>query len=236
MNDPCFQTHQAWDVDGFRNAYPELHLTYQRGCGLSIEGTLAFRAVKEGFELLDDEFELRWEVFDGFPKRIPLVYETKGRIPANYHKLENGALCLGSPIRQRMILAQRPTLTGFVELLVVPYLYNRSYFEKHGRLPVGELKHGSPGLIEDYQQLFGVEGNEACLGMLLMLGLKKRLANKKTCPCGSGLRVGKCHNKVLKPFRNLATRRYFQEHGMQIQQQIKSSGERLKSAVGSFTL
>jgi hypothetical protein len=228
VKDPCFQIHQAWNVEAFRNAYPDFRLTYLDGCGMRVEGTLAFSAVKEGYEPIEDEFELRWDVLEGFPKRIPLVFETKGRIPVGYHKLENGALCLGSPIRQRMILADHPTLSGFVEDLVVPYLYNRSYFEKHDCLPVGELEHGSPGLIEDYQQLFGVESGEACLGMLQMLGLKKRNANKKPCPCGSGLRVGKCHNKVLKPFRNLATRRYFQEHGMQIQKQFRSAGERLK--------
>ncbi len=90
---------------------------------MSVEGPLAFRAVKEGYEPIEDVFELRWEVTDGFPNRIPLVFETKGRIPKDYHKLENGALCLGSPIRQRMILADHPTFAGFVEALVVPYLY-----------------------------------------------------------------------------------------------------------------
>jgi hypothetical protein len=228
VNDPCFQTHQAWDVEGFRNAYPELRLTYLGGCGVSIEGTLEFRAVKEGFEQIEDEFDLRWEVFDGFPKRIPLVFEAKGRIPANYHKLETGALCLGSPIRQRMILANCPTLVGFVELLVVPYLYNRSYFEKHDCLPVGELEHGSAGLIEDYQQLFKVEGKEACLGMLQLLGMKKRKANKVPCPCGSGRRVGKCHNGILVPFRELETRRYFREHGLHIQKQLNPVSESSK--------
>ncbi|MEI6178286.1 MAG: hypothetical protein WCS43_15445 [Verrucomicrobiota bacterium] len=110
----------------------------------------------------------------------------------------------------------------------MPYLYKRSYFEKHDCLPAGELEHGSSGLIADYQQLFGVEGSEACLGMIQMLGMKKRNANKKPCPCGSGRCVGKCHNRVLKPFRDLATRRYFQEHGMQTQKQVSCAGGRMK--------
>jgi hypothetical protein len=227
VKDPCFQTHQKWGVDAFRNAYPELRITYVGGCGISVEGTLAFRAVVEGFQEIEDEFELRWVVFDEFPKQIPLVFETKGRIPANYHKLENGALCLGSPIRQRMILAKHPTLSGFVERLVIPYLYNRSYFEKHDCLPVGELEHGSPGLIEDYQKLFKVEDQDSCLTMLQMLGRKKRNANKMPCPCDSGRRLGKCHNKVLNPFRKLETRRYYQEHSRQILNQFEISNKRI---------
>jgi hypothetical protein len=228
VKDPCFQIHLAWDVEAFRNAYPDLRLTYLEGCGIVVEGPLDFRAIKDGFEPIEDVFELRCDVMAGFPKRIPLVFETEGRIPVDYHKLENGALCLGSPVRQRMILADHPTLSGFVEALVVPYLYNRSYFERHGCLPVGELEHGPSGLIEDYQHLFGVVGIEACLGMLQMLGMKKRDANKRPCPCGSGRRVGKCHNRVLKPFRNLATRRYYREHGIQIQKQVSCAGGRSK--------
>lgn len=228
MKDLCQQIHQVWDIEVFRNTYPELRLTYLEDCKICVEGFLGIRAIKDGFEPIEDVFELRWEVRDGFPKRIPLVFETGGRIPSNYHKLENGALCLGSPVRQRMILADNPTLAGFVEELVVPYLYNRSYYEKHSCLPVGELDHGAPGLLEDYRQLFRVDGIEACLGMLRMLGLKKREANKKPCPCGSGRRVGKCHNRVLKPFRGLETRRYFREHEMQIRKQTAPDGGQIK--------
>jgi len=224
VKDPCFQIHQAWEVEAFRDAYPELVLTHLPECGIRVEGSLPFRAVKTGFDLIDDRFEVRWDVTSGFPKSLPLVFETGGRIPSNYHKLENGALCLGSPIRQRLILAEHPTLSGFVEALVVPYLYNRSYFERHDHLPVGALEHGTPGLIEDYQKLFGVQDAEGCIGMLHLLGLKKRAANKKPCPCGSGRRLGRCHNLALIPFRKLATRRYFRNHGMDLQKQMNGAG------------
>ncbi|MES2924491.1 MAG: hypothetical protein V4819_23265 [Verrucomicrobiota bacterium] len=208
--------------------YPELRLTHLAACGIRIEGPLSFRALKPHYQEIEDTFELCWDVISDFPRAIPLVFEVGGRIPANYHKLDNGALCLGSPLRQRLILSTNPTLSGFVEALVIPYLYNRSYIERYQCLPLGELDHGLSGLIRDYQQLFGVVGSDECVRMLQLLGMKKRSANKNPCPCGSGRRVGRCHNRALNPLREIATRRYFRDHGAHLQNQINRSGASAK--------
>jgi len=45
----------------FRDAYPELVLTHLPECGIRVEGSLPFRAVKTGFDLIDDRFEVRWD-------------------------------------------------------------------------------------------------------------------------------------------------------------------------------
>ena len=76
-------------------------------------------------------------------------------------------------------------------------------------MPFNELAHGVRGLLDDYRELFGVSNDDSCIQMLKMLSLKKRVANKLPCPCGSGKRLGICHQKRLNPFREVASRSWF---------------------------
>lgn len=223
MIDPCRHIHRSWKIGPFKEAHPELLLTHLPNCGLCIEGNLSFNAKKTGSDCIEDTYSIRCEVNAGFPREVPKAFETGGRIQAGYHKFTDSSLCLGSPLRQRVILGRAPTLHGFIEVLLVPYLYNHSYFEQHGRLPVGELSHGATGLIEDYEDLFKVTGARPCIEMLSLLGLKKRVANKRPCPCGSGLRLGRCHNRVLNPLRKIDTRNYFRMLQTDLISRIKQS-------------
>lgn len=222
MNDPCRALHERWQLERFLDCHPDLHVSFLPQCGLRIEGDLVFSAASEGFARLEDAFSIRLEVTADFPRSIPRVFEIAERIPKNYHHLSDGSLCLGSPLRQRILMAQAPTLCGFVNLLLIPYLYNRSYFEKHEVLPIGELDHGAPGLVSDYEAIFRVKGVKACIGMLDQLGLHKRHANKRPCPCGSGRRLGRCHNFVLNPLRRMAPRSEFRHQLRILRSQIEA--------------
>jgi hypothetical protein len=102
--------------------------------------------------------------------------------------------------------AESTTLLAFLERCIVPYLYGFSYFERHGVMPFGELEHGRAGLLQDFAALFGVEEDaaEMCVRLAAM---PQRKANRHRCPCGSGLRVGECHNIRLNEIRNGVGRR-----------------------------
>jgi hypothetical protein len=98
-------------------------------------------------------------------------------------------------------MSDSPTLPTFVESCLVPYLYAYSYFERHGRLPFGELGHGNRGILEDYMRILGATSPVVCIDLLHLATMRKRVANKRTCPCGSGLRVGKCHCRQINGLR-----------------------------------
>ncbi|MCK4356750.1 hypothetical protein KAW44_06690, partial [Candidatus Bipolaricaulota bacterium] len=106
-----------------------------------------------------------------------------------------------------------PTLVGFAEECLVPYLYSISHKLQRGAFPFGELEHGKPGVISDYLDLFGLKSRAQVLRVLELLGMKKRLANKKPCPCGCGKRLGACkyHFKMAE-LRELAERSWFRQH------------------------
>jgi hypothetical protein len=152
-------------------------------------------------ETITDVYHIKVTVPVEFPKRFPTVKELGGRIDRKFHRLIDGSFCLGSPTRLRLALVSDPTLVGFIERCLIPYLYGYSYCQLHGHLPFGELDHGHAGLIEDFCRLFGVSTALACVRMLQLTAMKKRVANKRPCPCGSGMRLGRCHHSCLNKLR-----------------------------------
>jgi hypothetical protein len=96
-----------------------------------------------------------------------------------------------------------------VERCVVPYLYRYSYLKTHGEAPFGDLEHGAEGIQEDLRLLLGVDAKSAVLPFVHLVGIRKRHANKRTCPCGSGRRLGRCHNRLANRLRKRLGRYWF---------------------------
>ncbi len=179
-----------------------------------LKGRFAFIACHPDTGEIKDAFDLEIDVPKNFPRELPTVTEVGGRIPPTkpYHVNQyDYSLCLGSPLRLRLLLSAKPSLVGFAETCLVPYLSGISYKLKTGKaLPFGELDHGFPGVFADYQVLFGLKSPEQVLATLRVLGKKKRIANKLPCPCGCRLRLGRCLFRMkLIPFRALANRPWY---------------------------
>ena len=138
-------------------------MKHEIDCGLTLIGEFSFSAKLEGCQEISDSYSIRCSIPARFPEKLPYVYEIGGRISNDFHTFKGGSLCLGAPIRLKLILAEDPTLSGVFKNLILPYLYNHSYKEKFGELPVGDLAHGAPGLVYDYEKLFNAKGASACL-------------------------------------------------------------------------
>jgi len=191
----------TWGVDEALRQHPGLSISPDESAALVLAGTVVLNASAPGLEAISDSYQLSITIPKEFPRAYPRVRDIGHRIPRQYHRLTDGSFCLGSPVRLRLLLADAPTIAGFIDKCVIPYLYGYSYFEKHGRMPFGELAHGERGIIEDYQRLLHVSSIEGCASMLLLIGQKRRLANKQPCSCGSGIRLGRCHNRTANRMR-----------------------------------
>lgn len=180
---------------------------------LSLEGRFDFTARADTYSQVTDSYPLLIRIPPEFPRQLPAVYETGGRIPkgGEYHVNPDGSLCLGSRLRLLWKLSNAPTIVGYAENCVVPYLYSISHKLRYGgALPFGELAHGSPGELADYADLFGLRTGQQARVALSYLGMKKRRANKLPCPCDCGRRLGKCRfNRRLREFRQMAGRSWF---------------------------
>jgi hypothetical protein len=183
------------------------------GAHLVLKGEFKFTATSADYGDITDRFSLRIEVPEEFPKALPRVIETDRRVPRNgdYHVNGDGTLCLGSPLRLLLKVSKAPTLCGFAEKCLVPYLFAVSHkLENGGPMLFDELAHGAPGELQDYVDLFALKRPEQARRALEMLAMKKRRANRLLCPCGCGKRLGRCRfNFKLREFRNLASRTWF---------------------------
>ena len=203
----------------FLRSYPKMAIRPSMGDGLRLIGRFEFVAqhIKEGE--IQDAFTLEIIVPNGFPKALPSVTETGGKIPriGEFHVNQTDwTLCLGSPLSLLLKLSKKPTLDGFAENCIVPYLFAISRkLKSGGALPFGELAHGQAGILTDYAHLFGLKHVDKVKLVLELLGMKKRRANKFQCPCGCRRRLGRCQfNLRLREFRNLASRSWFRNERM----------------------
>ena len=216
---------RRWGVAPLLDAQPGLRLIPTAGESVTVAGRLEFNAGIPGKAQVVDRYEIELSIPKNFPKEIPSVRETGGRIPRSYHKLRDGSLCLASPTKLRLILAESPSILRFVERCLIPYLYRYSYRIQHGVSPFGELEHGSAGIRQDLLPLFGVDREVAVLGFVELAAMKKCHANKKPCPCGSRLRLGRCHNRRVNWLRNRLGRFWFRQVRLQlIQEELPRPG------------
>ena len=201
-------------IDELLRSWSRLRRSPAREPGLvSVQGILAFEVEPKGLAKIDDAYRVRIDIRVDRDDRVPEVFELDGRIPreVNEHVNPGGDFCLGSPLAVRLKLGRQPSLTHFVDQCVVPFLYAASWRRKGGAgWPFNELPHYSPGLLEDYQRLLQVSTPASTGLALAALCVRPRVANKLPCPCGCGLRLGKCsYRQHLASLRPFATRPYF---------------------------
>lgn len=202
----------------FQRRFPQMRLVPSRRNCRMYEGEFRFRASSPEWGPVEDSYQLRIVVLPG-PRDLPETWETAGRVaridPGHVNPGPNGprtgSLCLGSYLRLKLTTGQPATLVGFATKCVVPYLYAISLREQGKPAFVfGELAHGEDGLLQDYEQIFGVSGKEPVIQALRLSSIRRRVANRAPCPCGCGKRLGLCtvHNRINE-LRAIAPRNYF---------------------------
>lgn len=170
-----------------------------------LSGALDFEASAGGLETISESFEIELSVPHAFPDRSPQASEVGGRIGADYnHRNPDGTLCLAVPIEQRRLFLEQPTLLGYVNRLLVPYLYGYSFWRKHGHHPFGEAAHGAEGILRHYVDTLGLHDPVAALAVISFL-FEHGYRGHHDCPCGSGRRVRVCHGPALRALHDQHT-------------------------------
>lgn len=201
MSDDVRERYQRLQLSALLAQHRRLRVVPTAGDELILRGRLPFKASGPTGEVIVDDYAVELRVSPDFPARLPTARELDRRIPLDYHKLVGDLLCLGAPTAIRLELTLFPTLPTFVNKFVIPYLYGYSYFEKHGTSPYGELDHGDNGIRQHLAHMFAAPESLLPEEFLRLTGLRKRLANKYPCPCGSGRRLGRCHNMQVNEHR-----------------------------------
>jgi len=204
-------------VKQLREKFSGLELVKPGSGRFVVKGNLGFSVPYNG-KVIKDDYDIEIEIPDDYPQSPPTVKELGNKIPkdADFHvNAYDGTLCLGAPLAVKRTFAQQRNLLWFVEKQVVPFLFGIGYKVKYGHMPFGELSHGSKGLLEHYKELFGVKDGFVVLEFLSLL-CAGSYDEHAMCPCGSGLKLRKCHRKVLKKARKKQQAEEFQQEYLSI--------------------
>ena len=164
----------------------------------TLAGALSFEASHDGLAAIADTFEVELLVPNRYPDRLPRVCETGARIAGDYdHVYSDGTLCLAVPVEERRVFARHPSLLGFVNNLVIPYLYGYCHWRRYGEHPFGEQKHGGEGIAQYYVETLNLKDDISALATVAFL-FEHGYRGHHACPCGSGKIVRKCHGVGLR--------------------------------------
>ena len=188
----------ASEVAELRQQHQGLTRIQEIGAGCVLSGPLPFEASAVDYETIADIFEIDLIVPSSYPKALPWVRETSGRIRSDYdHLFECGKLCLAVPIEERLTFERSPSLLGFVNNLLIPYCYGYCYWERYGVHPFGEREHGGKGIARFYIDWLSLAGEVHALEVALHLA-QHGYRGHYDCPCGSGARLRNCHGPALQ--------------------------------------
>jgi hypothetical protein len=185
------------EVSDVISSYPGLSEVIVDG-NFALKGALNFEASFGKLEKINACFDVVIIIPSGYPQNLPTVYPDGFKFDHRFeHVNPNGSCCLEVPIEERRIFNQSATLLGFINTLVVPFLYSYCYFIKHGQFPFGDRGHGEEGVLQYYKELFGSKNYRYTISALRDLYLSGYKPHEK-CPCGSGKKLLRCHKKEAK--------------------------------------
>jgi len=169
---------------------------------LSLAGKIDLK--DEGNNVVDT-YEIEIIFPKKYPEDYPFVREIGWRLPRilDRHIVgENGFCCLAPRLAIKKVWDKSPKIISFINILVIPFLANQSYYERIGEWKNGEYGHGAKGIIEYYSQEFGFKDQDVLLKTLKNLSENVKIGRNDKCICGSNKKAKKCHLGVYEKLRN----------------------------------
>jgi hypothetical protein len=189
--------------------HPNLHVEGAGESSCVIQGTLSSASIKgQNITYSFDEVNVKI-VVENFPNTLPKCFETSS-LNTDFHINPDKSLCLDTPFTLWQHFSNDSCLLTFINKFLVPYFLQYKHYKKFGSLPFGDRKHGGTGNIEQYNELFQTTGYRTI--SLLIYGLKNIYRGHHICPCGSNIRLRKCHGSILrKSFSNYSTENHLDD-------------------------
>jgi len=173
--------------------FPSLNVNIKSKNSFEVIGDIHVNA-RWGEFIVNEWFSIKITAVN-FPELPPVCIETSGKV-INYHVNPQKDLCLGSPRVLHEEITAHPDIVFYINRFIIPFLFSFRYHQKYGVSPFGELEHGGDGLFPNYREIF--KTNDLTICTFLTYGTKFLYRGHHPCPCGSGLRLRKCHGPRLR--------------------------------------
>lgn len=179
------------------NHYPSLSIAETDYKQIRLKGTISIYRSACNYTLCKDyAVELFIPVS---ATELPKIKCTDNSIDVNYpHRYTNGTLCLETDTTIKFRFIDGFNLVDWMDEYVEIYFFSYEYYMRYGRFPFGERSHGFIGIIESYRDIFN-ETDYGKIYALLQYSAENSYHGHIECPCGSGLRLRKCHGSYLFP-------------------------------------
>ena len=177
--------------NALRTHQPHLHLVIQPDGRAEVVGKFIVRG-EGGVEI--DRYEIAIRLLARFPKDLPVVKETGGRIPRSekcHINESDGTACVLYPEDRWRCFPEDADFSVYLNGPLRDFFLGQSYFERKGKWPFGEWGHGVKGTIEFYGELIGNTDPSTIVRFVAALTYPK-IKGKLSCPCGSGQYVRDC--------------------------------------------
>ena len=141
----------------------------------------------------------------GASRKFPLVKETGGRIPPvmDRHVYPNsGYCCLTTRFMEEIILRKHiRNLKDFFREVLIPYFLRQIFYEVEGEYD-DELAHGTPGIIQSYEEVLGISDLDLLIPLMEERAKGHRIGRNATCYCGAP-KIKRCteHQQNYEEFR-----------------------------------
>lgn len=177
-------------------AYPNLEVIHDSDAEIVLSGNIEVNKCFNGFTVTQN-----YKIDIRIPRNeveTPRVIDTGHYISRDYpHLYTDRTLCLATETDIRFHYIEGFDLVDWMSRYVESYYYSYEYYQRYGVFPFGERGHGNKGVLETYQEIFGVNSTTAAKNVLFYIVSHKKYRGHHRCPCNSGKKIRDCHKEII---------------------------------------
>lgn len=190
------------DFKDVKDYFPRLSYTWnQEGKTWVVRGELDICDVEGVYW---NTFDIAILVPEAYPYCVPIIIERSEIIPRDidWHISKEGICCVDSDNSLLAMSKRGINLKDFLSDKIYNYFANQLYKLQEREYAGEEYKHFTEGTIQYYIEELRIPSIEHILVFLNKILSKGDLTRNKLCPCGSGRKIKKCHEKEIDTIKS----------------------------------
>jgi len=167
-------------------------------------------------------YKIEIHVSPDFPLAVPKVFEVGNTVPKTMDRHfcpADGSACLFVPEENYKYCNAKTTPMNFVRGPVYSFFVSQAHFDLTGIWPLGVRPHGLDGIMNYYQEEFGLKHPQMVIPVLKLLATRQ-IKDGNLCPCGRGRKIRNCHKAVIDGLYSTLPPEYFSKLAAAIQSHL----------------